>query len=352
MQGFGRTVSPESGSRIAKHDVPDLLRVPLSDFASECVKTSQKNADIRRWDAYVFRMLKSWILFGMLAVPFALQAQEAPLMVTVVGDRVNLRNAPELESDVISSATYGERLEARQVQENWVEVVPPENLTVWVYSPLLFEDREVKAPVLNTRGGPGTNFPVLGQLKRGDQVEVLEESGDWRKIAVPSAVSLWISRKFVQVPPSVVAVNPTPAPTPVPTAVPDLPLPTPTPQVIVEVQTVEKIVEVPVLPTPTPAVEAPEGVDLVPLGGQGTFSVRKGHVKAYLLAGNSPSRFQLIRIESNGDEVALSYLRGDPEQLSELSGQPVVVRGRDFWVTGKKLPLTRVESIKILEESR
>jgi len=283
----------------------------------------------------------------MLITGASLSAQEAPVTVTVVGDRVNLRNAPELESDVISAATYGDRLQARNVLEDWVEVVPPGNLAVWVYSPLLFEDREVKAPVLNTRGGPGTNFPILGQLKRGDQVEILEESGEWRRIEVPPVVSLWISRRFVQVPPTAVVANPTP----VPTAVPAPPLPTPTPQVIVEVQTVEKIVEVPVLPTPTPKVEAPEGVDLVPLEGQGTFSVRKGRVKAYLLAGTSPSRFQLIRVEANGDEVALAYLRGDEKRLSSLSGQPVMVRGQDFWVTGKKLPLTRIESIQILEEA-
>lgn len=278
-------------------------------------------------------------------------AQDEAVLVTVVGDRVNLRNAPELESDVVAAATYGDRLEALTIQDDWVEVVPPEGLTVWVYAPLLFEDREVKAPVLNTRKGPGTNFPRLGQLKRGDTVEVLEESGDWRRIAPPGAVTLWISRKFVQVPPRALVAKSTPEPTPmpVPTAIPVPPLPTPTPQVIVEIQTVEKIVEVPVAPTPTPVVKAPEGVDLVPLAGQGTFSVRKGFVKAYLLAGSSPSRFQLVRLDPNGDMVALAYLRADEQLLSDMAGKAVMVRGHDFWVTGKKLPLTRVESIKVVE---
>lgn len=266
-----------------------------------------------------------------------------PVEITVLGDRVNLRNAPGEESDVVGQANYGEKLQALTLQEKWVEVKPPADLATWVYSPLLFEDKEVRAPELNVRSGPGTQFIVLGELKRGDPVKVVESMEDWRKIEVPDAVTLWISRDFVQIPEA--ALKPKPVPTPKPTAVPT---PYPTPVTIVEVKTIEKIVEVPVTPTPMPKVVAPEGLDLVPLKGQGTLSKRRGVLRAYLLKGTSPSRFVLQR--SGGDGETLCYLIGNEEILKAASGKTVSVSGHDFWVTGQRLPVTKMDELEIAAE--
>jgi SH3-like domain-containing protein len=282
-----------------------------------------------------------------------------PVTITVVGDRVNYRNAPTIESDVIGASDYGDTLQAISFEEKWVEILPPAGTAIWVYAPLLFEEKEVRAQVLNVRAGPGTQFPILGQLNRGDKVEIEESLEDWRRIKAPESISLWISRDFIQAPPSV--TNPAPTPTPVPRVVLTVPtptpqpvriLPTPTPEPIVEIRTVERIVEVPVLPTPTPVVTAPDGLELVPLTGQGSLSVRKGVLKAYLMAGTSPSRFVLVRRDADGTEKTLSYLRGNEEDMKSLSGLPVQVRGHDFWVAGQKLPVTKVDSIESAEGAR
>jgi uncharacterized protein YgiM (DUF1202 family) len=260
--------------------------------------------------------------------------------VTVVGDRVNLRNEPTLESDVISQASYGDIYSVVSTTDLWVEILPPDSVNVWAYGPLLFEDREVRAPEMNVRAGPGTQFPRLGEMVRGTPVTVLESLGEWRRIETPETVTLWISRDFVQLPPSIEQ----PA-RPAPTATP---APVPTPVTIVEVRTVEKIVEVPVAvePTPDPKITAPEQLDLVPLRGQGTPSSRRGEVKSFLLRAGSPSRFVLRR--ENG--TSLCYLLGDEEQLRAMAGSTVLVRGRDFWVTGEELPVMEVRGIQLLEE--
>lgn len=290
----------------------------------------------------------------------SVSSAEEPVQITVLGDRVNIRNAATTESDVVSQANYGQTLQAVSFKEEWVEVLPPENSGAWVYSPLLFEDKEVRAPVLNVRSGPGTQFFILGELKRGDPVKVLESLEEWRKIEVPASVTFWISRNFVQVPPSAVQPEPTPkpklvitvkpTPTPAPTAT-AIPTPIPTPVTIVEVKTIEKIIEVPVTPTPTPEVKAPEGLDLVPLRGQGNLSKRKGYLRAYILAGSSPSRFVLIRKGANGEEKTLCYLIGDEEALKAATGKNVMVSGHDFWVTGERLPVTNVDKIVVDTES-
>lgn len=258
--------------------------------------------------------------------------------VTVLGDRVNLRNRPELDSDVVGQANYGDVYPAVSLTDEWVEIALPASVAVWVYSPLLFEDREVRAPEMNVRSGPGTQFFQLGQLTRGTPVTVVESLGEWRRIETPESLTVWISRDFVQLPPAMEEpVAPAPTPTPVPV---------PTPITIVEVRTVERIVEVPVpvpvIPTPEPEVQAPAGLDLVPLRGQGTVSRRRGIVKAYLLRAGSPSRFTLQR----EDGTLLCYLIGNQEELNAASGSMMMIRGRDYWVTGQKLPVTQVEEMK------
>ncbi len=276
-----------------------------------------------------------------------------PVEVTVLGDRVNLRNANTIESDVVGQANYGQKMQAVSIEDAWVEVLAPADLAVWVYSPLLFEDKEVRAPVLNMRSGPGTQFLVLGELQRGDAVEVLNSLEEWLQIKIPADLTVWISRDLVQIPEAALkdlvetAPEPTPMPTPAPTAIPQ---PLPTPITIVEVKTVEKIIEVQVTPTPQPKVDAPEGLNLVPLKGQGTLSMRRGQLRAYLLAGSSPSRFVLIRSDLGSDGKTLCYLIGDEEMLKAAAGKTVTVSGHDFWVTGERLPVTKVDKLDISPE--
>ncbi|MGL4450698.1 MAG: SH3 domain-containing protein, partial [Sarcina sp.] len=37
----------------------------------------------------------------------------------------------------------------------------------------------VTASVLNVRSGAGTNYPVIGQVKRGDRIQLDCKVGDW-----------------------------------------------------------------------------------------------------------------------------------------------------------------------------
>jgi SH3-like domain-containing protein len=325
--------------------------------------------------------------------------------VMVVADRVNLRNAGSLDSDVVGQVNYGDLLTGLALEAEWVRVRPPQGMAVWVHGGLLFEDREVRARVLNMRSGPGTQFDVLGQLERMDAVTVLERYDEWRRIQPTDAVQVWIFRELVQVMDPVEAED---ADTEVVEsdfeAVPadlvadevdepaeeigeevadeaaaeaaaeaaDMLVDDPAdeaadePAVAVQIPEVDEeeaevlpLTEVEAVPAVAPVVEdpaeekekiePPEDVRLVPLQGQGTASVRRGWVKAYLIAGSAPSRFQLV-FRERGREEALAYLRGDEEEIRALVGRQVLVRGRDFWVAGQRVPLMRIESIEVERE--
>ena len=82
----------------------------------------------------------------------------------------------------------------------------------------------ITAEVLNVRRGPGTNYPVIGQLQQNDVVEIAGRSADssWLQIVYPTGTigRGWISASYAQVRGSpafipVVETPPPPTPTPV-----------------------------------------------------------------------------------------------------------------------------------------
>ena len=79
-------------------------------------------------------------------------------------------------------------------------------------------DAVVSSNTLNVRSGPGTNYPVVGALKKGDAVDIVGRSSDskWAKLTLPKIAEAWVSVQYLQM--SIdfarlaVAVAPTPPP--------------------------------------------------------------------------------------------------------------------------------------------
>lgn len=93
--------------------------------------------------------------------------------------------------------------------------------------------RVVADSAANLRGGPGTNYPVIGQMTTGKEVDILERnaSGDWWRIDWNGVTQAWVAGLVVKVsgPIDTVPVarnvpapppTNTPAPPPPPTATP------------------------------------------------------------------------------------------------------------------------------------
>ena len=121
--------------------------------------------------------------------------------VRVTGDRVNLRAKPGFEnSEVLGQADYDERLEVRELGDEWVGVVAPERVSLWVSSQYVQEPENViGANRVNIRTGPSQNHTIALVLTRGTPVSVREKVGDWSRIAVPDGALVWISRQFAEV---------------------------------------------------------------------------------------------------------------------------------------------------------
>jgi hypothetical protein len=75
----------------------------------------------------------------------------------------------------------------------------------------------ITANSLNVRSGPGTDFEVLGSVKKDEIVVLLRESPGWKQIQLENGTIGWVSDKYVEV------VEATPAPPP-PTREPETPV--------------------------------------------------------------------------------------------------------------------------------
>lgn len=58
----------------------------------------------------------------------------------------------------------------------------------------------VTAEQANIREGPGARYPVLGQLKREESVEVLDERGEWSNVRAQGGLEGWVSRGLLTEP--------------------------------------------------------------------------------------------------------------------------------------------------------
>ena len=157
--------------------------------------------------------MKMWTKIGWMGVALAVGAAcawgkgPAPgsavaeeSWVCVTGSRVNLRAKPGFEfSEVLGQADYDERLEVREMGEEWVGVVPPARVSFWVSGQFVKRpENEITGNRVNVRTGPSQNHSVVMTLDRGTAVDVREESGEWVRIAPPAGTLVWISRSFVK----------------------------------------------------------------------------------------------------------------------------------------------------------
>lgn len=97
---------------------------------------------------------------------------------------------------------------------------------------------EVQSDTLNVRLGPGTDFPITGQLAAGDQLALIgrNEAGDWLVVCCMAEDKPgWVAARLVRTDADIMALPvglaPTRAPvaTPTPEPLPETPTPAPTP---------------------------------------------------------------------------------------------------------------------------
>lgn len=117
--------------------------------------------------------------------------------VRVTADRANLRYPTADAVEVAGVVTAGQELTVLgPLEGNWVPVVPPDDVSAWVYGELVRKGRIVRDKT-QLRAGPGLNFRIVGSLDHDTEIEPRGRLGDWLKIRLPPSLPVWISRRAV-----------------------------------------------------------------------------------------------------------------------------------------------------------
>jgi hypothetical protein len=268
--------------------------------------------------------------------------------VKVVGQRVNLRAKADMQAEVVGQIADSEFLNAKSFQGDWVEVVPPGGIDLWVHREFI-KNNQVMAPKLYVRGGPGVNYTAVGTLMRGDSITPKGDFGEWIKIVPPASCSLWVNRSFVQV------LQPEKA-KPVQIQKPAVEQPVKTTEQSAggsaetpDICTSPAVAVAPKAPDVQPVepqafTNVPSDLSLIPLAGQGRTVQRDGILRLSGLVWGRPSRFRLVRYQGSRIDM-ICYVRGNNTQLNSLLGQRLLIRGREYWIQGAKYPVVMPDEI-------
>lgn len=271
---------------------------------------------------------------GLLAVWMACPAGWAESL-RAVGDRVNLRARPSLDSEVVGQVNDGDVLTVRSMQGDWVEVDVPKHVDLYVHRDFVREGK-IQATKLNVRCGPGINYQVAGSVERGTPIESRGDVGEWMKIAPPASCSVWVSRNFVErAPPSPGAGTP-PGTVILPPVAPP----------VGEQPLSPRVATPPAAGAVAQEQEPPPGYRLAPVEGQGRMVQREGRVKPVGFMFSRPTRYQLVQ-EKGARTETVCFLYGNEQQLRSMENKTIQIRGREYWVQGVRHALVVIDQIRL-----
>jgi uncharacterized protein YgiM (DUF1202 family) len=117
-------------------------------------------------------------------------------------DKVNVRKAPSLKSEVIFQAHLGYPVELEKSKGKWVQIKDWQDNVGWVYSPLVNKHIQTAVVVpdqVNVRQGPGLNYPVVTQVECGEVYKIFNEKKGWVQVGyyVENQKLGWIRKDLV-----------------------------------------------------------------------------------------------------------------------------------------------------------
>ena len=145
------------------------------------------------------------ILLLLLLATWSVCGQAAGItMVSVTGDKVNLRKGPSEQYPVIWELGKGFPLKVIASQGNWLKVSDFESDVGWIYKELVSKkphlivkaNRNSKARI-NIRSGPGTRHKIVGKAEYGVVFETLQRRNSWVQVRHESGLTGWIKRSLL-----------------------------------------------------------------------------------------------------------------------------------------------------------
>lgn len=226
----------------------------------------------------------------------------------------------------------------------WVCIVPPEQVSVWVYRELVSKG-VVQSDKVRVRSGAGLNYHPVGSLNKGEPVDVRGTYGDWIKIKPPAGLAFWVLRDCVE-PLAVMPPEGVNAETNMPLVADSETLWTNAPALMtVAVATNPAVVMPAAVVTPPPELS---GYVLLVSSDQGAC-VRLSGVLDWGMVGAVAAPYCLIARQPNGDTLPVCHVVASAALAQSNVGNAVVIEGTRWCVKGSDIPVVLAATIQLVE---
>ena len=145
------------------------------------------------------------ILLLLMFMTWSVCGQAAGMtMVSVSGEKVNLRKGPSTSDPIIWELGKGFPLKVVGSKGRWYKVSDFENDVGWIYKNLVSRKPHLIVKVnknskdqINIRSGPGTAYQVVGKAQYGVVFETLQRKSGWVKVRHETGFTGWIKRSLL-----------------------------------------------------------------------------------------------------------------------------------------------------------
>jgi len=141
------------------------------------------------------------VAFLLAVLPLGAE-EKYPYVVEVGCERLNVRAGIGENYRILTTAQRGDRFVALEERLGWVKVEPTEKIACWVSKK--FIERAADGFGISTgdriqlRATADQNHPPMGQLDKGDKVEIVGEEGGWYKVRPPAGADCWAKKEYLK----------------------------------------------------------------------------------------------------------------------------------------------------------
>jgi SH3-like domain-containing protein len=125
-------------------------------------------------------------------------------MVSVAGEKLNMRKGPSTRYSVKWELGKGFPLRVIGSQGSWLKVSDFENDVGWVYKNLVNRSPHLIVKVnkkskqrANIRSGPGTKYKIVGKAEYGVVFKTLKRGDGWVKVQHEDGMTGWVKRSLL-----------------------------------------------------------------------------------------------------------------------------------------------------------
>lgn len=140
------------------------------------------------------------LLSAIILLLFFTTTVDAVQMVSVTGEKVNMRSGPGTTKAILWELGEGFPLRVLRTKGKWLKVTDFENDEGWIHKDFVNRTPHmiVKKQLVNIRSGPGTRYQLVGKANYGVVFKTIKYGKNgWVKVKHENGLIGWVKRNLL-----------------------------------------------------------------------------------------------------------------------------------------------------------